>query len=617
MTELPTSFGKYYLTEKLATGGMAEIYLAKIIGPGGFEKPVVIKQILPKLSGQRHFVDLFVAEAKTLVTLTHGNIVPVYELGVIDDTYFIAMDYIDGPTLYRLTETMSRRDAQMGAAVAAWITARMLEGLDYAHRKGEGVIHRDLSPRNVMLSRDGDVKLVDFGIAVTLGDPGEDSATQSAPTGSFPYMSPEQVRRDPLSIQTDLFSAGVLMWEMLTGRRLFARPDADATLAAVLDGDIPRPSSIRAEVPAKLDEVVMRALERDRSKRWQSAAEMLAPLNKYLYSLDETPGPREVAALVARFCPPETRRLPTNAEALAIDGDAAADVVADAAVDRPAASGPSTAVIPRDQQARGKPKRQQTFATNVEIKSILDRATPLLAFDAVTDPPKSEPIEDAPKPDEKPIDDTPKAVEVVKDKIRQPPSRFVLVLAGLGGLGLMVGAIAVFFQNRDRVLHNDIDAGVKRDAPAYMSRFDDAYIDDIIDASSTVPTHVDNGVIDGGHGDAGAGNAGLVDAGVARVVDAAPLAPVAHDARKVEPRADGGTTQAQRGSATLQVGADPWGEIYVDGKSMGRTPRELTVAPGRHNVEIVFPAENPPRKQTFAVDVANGETKALQADFAH
>src|SRR5688572_29628230 len=180
MTELPTTFGKYYLTEKLATGGMAEIYLAKLIGPGGFEKQLVIKQIHPRLTGQRQFVDLFVAEAKTLVTLTHGNIVPVYELGVVDDTYFIAMDYIDGPTLYRLTETMSRREARMQPAVAAWITARILDGLDYAHRKGEGVIHRDLSPRNVMLSRDGEVKLVDFGIAVTLGAPGEGEAPHSA-----------------------------------------------------------------------------------------------------------------------------------------------------------------------------------------------------------------------------------------------------------------------------------------------------------------------------------------------------------------------------------------------------------------------------------------------------
>src|SRR5688572_30027317 len=140
MTELPTTFGKYYLTDKLATGGMAEIYLGKILGPGGFEKQLVIKQIHPNLSDQRHFVDLFVAEAKILVGLTHGNIVPVYELGVVDDTYFIAMEYIDGPTLYRFTEAITAAEARIAPPVAAWIAAKILEGLDYAHRKGEGVI---------------------------------------------------------------------------------------------------------------------------------------------------------------------------------------------------------------------------------------------------------------------------------------------------------------------------------------------------------------------------------------------------------------------------------------------------------------------------------------------
>src|SRR5205823_4844934 len=126
-----------------------------------------------------------------------------------------------------------RRDAVMEPALAAWIVARVVEGLAYAHRKGDGVIHRDLSPRNVMLSRDGEVKLVDFGIAVTLGESDGTGGEQSAPTGSFPYMSPEQVRREALTGQTDLFSAGVLLWEMLAGKRLFARADAEATLDAV------------------------------------------------------------------------------------------------------------------------------------------------------------------------------------------------------------------------------------------------------------------------------------------------------------------------------------------------------------------------------------------------
>ena len=384
--DLPATFGKYFLTEKLATGGMAEIYLAKLVGPGGFEKQLVIKQIHPRLSGQRHFVDLFVAEAKILVTLAHGNVVPVYELGVIDDTYFIAMEYIDGPTLYRLTETLRRRGVRMAPAIAAWITARILEGLDYAHRKGDGVIHRDLSPRNVMLSRDGEVKLVDFGIAVTLGDAGEDDAGESAPTGSFPYMSPEQVRKQPLTGQTDLFSAGVLLWEMLAGRRLFARSDPDATLRAVTDGDIARPSAESPEVPARLDDVVMRALERDPATRWATAGDMLAALQRYLYSLDETPGPRDVAALVARYCPPETRRLPTHHDEL--DADPAsnaprprpwtaspAPTTTPSSAGDPPRPGPATAVIPRDGAARGKraPRaRTETFATHVELAQMLD-----------------------------------------------------------------------------------------------------------------------------------------------------------------------------------------------------------------------------------------------------
>ncbi len=152
----------------------------------------------------------------------------------------------------------------MDPALAAWITARILDGLDYAHRKGERH-HRDLSPRNVMLSRDGEVKLVDFGIAVTLGDGSEGEDSRSAPTGSVPVHVARASSARVADRQTDLFSVGVPRLEMLAGQRLFARNDPDATLAAVLEAPIPAPSSVRPEVPAKLDEVVMRALERNRN----------------------------------------------------------------------------------------------------------------------------------------------------------------------------------------------------------------------------------------------------------------------------------------------------------------------------------------------------------------
>ncbi len=578
--ELPTTFGKYFLTEKLATGGMAEIYLAKLIGPGGFEKQLVIKQIHPKLSHQRHFVDLFVAEAKTLVALAHGNIVPVYELGVVDDMYFIAMEYIDGPTLYRLTETMAGRDATMDPPVAAWITARILEGLDYAHRKGEGLIHRDLSPRNVMLSRDGEVKLVDFGIAVALGEPGETEASQSAPTGSFPYMSPEQVRREALSPLSDLFSAGVLCWEMLVGRRLFARPTPEATLAAVCDEEIPRPSSQRAEVPPKLDEIVMRALERDRDARWPSAGDMLDALNRYLYSLEATPGPRDVEALVARYCPPQTRRLPTHLEAAAQEAALAGDNSGPAThSDAPLPAGPRTAVIPRDGSSpRGKrQQRHQTFATHVDLKDMLERATPMIGVEAI--------VEEPPPPKETAADRRLAVAPKLGDLVQRSPSRGFLVAMGIGATLLAAGSIWLFYQGRDQVLHVTADAAP--DAPKIV-----------------LPPPVRDAAIE-------------IDAAE---LDAAPQAAIDAGHRE-RPRADAivemhpDSAPMVAGTATLQLGANPWAEIFVDGKKYGTTPRNVTVPAGHHTVELVFSGETPPRKQTFAVDLANGETKPLEADF--
>ncbi|MEZ4367055.1 MAG: protein kinase [Kofleriaceae bacterium] len=371
MTELPAAFGKYSLTEKLATGGMAEIYLAKLLGPLGFEKQLVIKQIHPRLSGQRAFVELFVAEAKTLVSLTHGNIVPVYELGVVDDTYFIAMEYLDGPTLQRFTDALTARGEQLPPPLAAWIAAEILGGLDHAHRRGDGVIHRDLSPRNVMLSRDGEVKLVDFGIAVTLGSAGEEDG--GAPTGSFPYMSPEQVRREALTAQSDLFSVGVLLWEMLTGARLFARPTPEATLAAVKAHPVPPPSTLAGAAAAPLDDLVARAVARAPEHRWASAAEFRAALLRYLYAQDPAPGARDLAPLIARACPPHARRAPTQG------GDDSGPVLAE-----PGA--PSTAVMPR--APRGKPKpRARTVATHVELERALERATPIAGVPALVDAP--------------------------------------------------------------------------------------------------------------------------------------------------------------------------------------------------------------------------------------
>ncbi|MBA3461572.1 MAG: protein kinase [Deltaproteobacteria bacterium] len=642
MPELPTTFGKYFLTEKLATGGMAEIYLAKIVGPGGFEKQLVIKQIHPKLSGQRHFVDLFVAEAKTLVTLAHGNIVPVYELGVVDDTYFIAMEYIDGPTLYRLTEMVARKDSVIAPNVAAWITARIVEGLDYAHRKGEGVIHRDLSPRNVMLSRDGEVKLVDFGIAVTLGNAGEGETAQSAPTGSFPYMSPEQVRKEQLTGQTDVFSVGVLAWEMLVGNRLFARNDPESTLFAVTEGEIQRASQANPEVPEKLDEIVMKALERDRTARWASAGEMLAALQRYLYGLDQMPGPRDVGALVAKYCPPETRRMPTHAEAHEAEpGEDSAGHTE--ATPPPSPAGPRTAVIPRDgSQPTGKPRpiRHQSFATHVELKDMLERATPMFGVTALGDDddgpvtpagpttnvvPREPTTEPSPAESQRRArshreddtgvrgpDDGPDST--MKIRTRSPregvlaaeaPTQRGLVLFALGGIALAALAVYMFFQVRGTAAGAP-DAAPKLDAPFYM----------LADASAAIAEPVDAAV--GATPDAAvaavpdAAVAAVIDASVEPRRDAAVKLPV--DAGVVVPPADAKVV-TPTGTGTVEIGAEPWGDIVVDGKPRGRTPATLTLPAGPHTIEVIFGGEDPPRTKTFTFQLGAGATEKKFADF--
>jgi serine/threonine-protein kinase len=689
--DLPATFGKYYLTEKLATGGMAEIYLSKIVGPGGFEKQLVIKQIHPRLSGQRHFVDLFVAEAKMLVTLAHGNIVPVYELGVIDDTYFIAMEYIDGPTLYRLTETLRRKGVRMEPAIAAWITARIVEGLAYAHRKGDGVIHRDLSPRNVMLSRDGEVKLVDFGIAVTLGAGGADDAGQSAPTGSFPYMSPEQVRKQPLTVQTDLFSVGVLCWEMLVGHRLFARPDPDATLSAVIEGDIALPSRENPAVPARLDEVVMRALERDLAARWASADDMLAALQRYLYGLDEPPGPRDIAALVARYCPPETRRLPTHHDHdvdLPFEltrprvHEAGAAIADDRAAPRP---GPSTAVIPRDgSRPRGKrlPRaRTETFATHVALDEILERAAPVgsAAIDGASGDERDERAhgdarglrgdgEERDERDEREErargdaggprrddggerddrDDVtplrPRASNALAASDapiprpvppplslpgRLPPSASLLVLAALGAIGLGAASVYVFYQGRGAVLRPDAGSRDARPTPIVPDTVEPpADAAEPFTGTAAPPADAEPmrhpPVTDARSAEPPADatermlRPPAIDAGSdepRRDAGPRPLRPDARDPGELTTRIDAGASRPS-GTATLTIGANPWGNVLLDGKKIGRTPIEhLSVPAGHHVVEVSFGGEDPPRVQKFPLDLADGDTRDVLADF--
>jgi serine/threonine protein kinase len=290
----PTTFGNYFLTRRLAVGGMAEVYAAKLYGADGFEKDIVIKQILPQYARDPEFVQSFVAEAKIAVTLSHANVVGIYELGRVDGTYFIAMEYVDGLDVFTMIDTAKRANEAISPGTALYITEEVAKGLDYAHRKVGpdamplGLVHRDLSPRNVLVSKEGEVKILDFGIAKTRSDYAAAMPKTRAGVvkGTSGYMSPEQAVGDEVDARTDVYQAGLLLFELLTGRALFWRPDDEETRDLMRKHEVIPPSRLSPEVPIEIDRIVLSALARDRSQRIQSAHElgaMLARLRVALY----------------------------------------------------------------------------------------------------------------------------------------------------------------------------------------------------------------------------------------------------------------------------------------------------------------------------------------------
>jgi serine/threonine protein kinase len=273
----PTTFGKYFLTRRIAVGGMAEVYAAKLYGADGFEKDLVIKQILPQHARDPEFVQSFVAEAKIAVGLSHANIVAIYELGRVDGTYFIAMELVDGLDTFALLEAARRHQVPVPVGSAVRIVEEVAHGLDYAHRRRGpdgaplGLVHRDLNPRNVLVSRDGDVKILDFGIAKTAPGVADMPKTRAGVVkGTTGYMSPEQAAGREIDARTDIYQAGLLLYELLTGTPVFWTPDEGETRSRMRAHAISAPSAVRREIPPEVDKVVLGALTRDRDRRYRA-----------------------------------------------------------------------------------------------------------------------------------------------------------------------------------------------------------------------------------------------------------------------------------------------------------------------------------------------------------
>jgi serine/threonine-protein kinase len=285
---LPKQFGKYTLLRKIAAGGMAEIFLALQRSVAGFEKLIVIKRILPSMNQDGAFIDMLLHEARIAATLSHPNIVQIFDVGQVDGTYFIAMEHIHGEDIRSIVRSMKKKGIhEFPLEHSLAIGVGMCSGLAYAHDKrnldGEllHIVHRDISPQNIVVTFTGDVKIVDFGIAKSgtqIGDDTKDGQLK----GKVPYMSPEQASGQDLDWRSDIFAVGVLLFELTTGKRLFKGASEFETLKLICEKEYPVPSAVRPGYPVGLERIVMKALAKRREDRYQSAREMQGDLEAFV-----------------------------------------------------------------------------------------------------------------------------------------------------------------------------------------------------------------------------------------------------------------------------------------------------------------------------------------------
>jgi serine/threonine protein kinase len=289
----PIRFGKYTLVDRIAVGGMAEIFLARQAGLEGFEKTIVIKRIRPHLTKQTNFVKMFLNEAKLAAQLNHPNIVQIYDLGKIGENYFIAMEYIFGRDMRRIIPKADQMGIPFPMVYALKIASSVCEGLYYAHQKADlygnplNIVHRDVTPENIFVSFDGTVKMLDFGIAKAANQIEQTRAGEIK--GKLSYMSPEQCLGKPLDCRSDIFSLGVVLYEWITGFKLFTGDSEVAVLKSITEGKIYAPSYFKADIPEQVESILMRSLEKDREKRYQTAWDMQYDIDQFLSQYEFTP----------------------------------------------------------------------------------------------------------------------------------------------------------------------------------------------------------------------------------------------------------------------------------------------------------------------------------------
>ena len=295
---------KYRPLFKLDAGGMAEVYVAEAESMAGFTKKVAIKRILPGLLKDERFVRMFLDEARLSLNLNHANVVSVFDIGKSDNTYFIVMEFVEGTTLKKILEWHTERGQIMPAHVTVWMITQILDGLQYAHelenpeKPGQklGIVHRDISPPNILVSWKGEVKLTDFGLAKATTQ--LESTDPGVVKGKFAYLSPEAAQGADVDARTDVFAVGILAYEMLTGRRLFLGETDWETVEKVRAADIPGIAAQNPEVTPELERVVRKALAKDVNERYASAAAFADDMIGVMFKLGKRVSARELSQML-------------------------------------------------------------------------------------------------------------------------------------------------------------------------------------------------------------------------------------------------------------------------------------------------------------------------------
>ncbi len=524
----PRPFGKYLLDREIARGGMARVHLARLRGLGGFEKRLVLKEIDPALASDPRFVTLFVEEANTLVQMSHPNIVPVYELGVVDGTYFLAMEHVQGTTLEALVS-----DTPLEPEEAAHVGAQVAEALAYAHERF-GLVHRDVTPRNVMIDVHGHARLLDFGIAARI-DAGESS---SAIFGTPGFLSPEQARGERLTAQSDLFSLAAVLYRAVTSRHAI-EPTVEASRGLTRELDLP----LLERLPAELGRTISAALSPDPAARPASGKAMAAQLRAFLAARR----PEGVAdALGAR-----ADRLASRLESAAEDELARRDLVTNVGGrTQSLATSPALDAIlgtPAAATPEGTPRKPDSVSPTAPI-------APLAPESAL------ETLEESASPGTQRIDRAPR---VAPDS---PPIERAPIL-GLGLVTVLLCALALWALSMARF---EPPTQLREPRPLDPTPLERDPPDAADDAREW------------------ANDAGTLDA--ADWTDAAPIVPADAARRGPDARALRVVPVASGASGTLTVQALPWADVVIDGEPAGRTPlRGRALAAGRHDVLLRCP----------------------------